>query len=252
MTVWITTLRGALSPYSASLRILRSAASCGNAGLHGAHPQLAEVKIPVSRECPGGCLIRGAERLRAFSPQRQTSAGPRTSRSTAAVLDGVGGQSSPWSLERRSHSRSWRGCVVTVGGAQAPGRHGWLGAGLARCSEPACGANSMTAAPGQRNGAAGGSSGTRPPRRVPHEWCTLEPALGALRRASVVVAWISGAAAPGQRRPSLRLQAGQAPQPCCCCTRLATRICSARLALWAEPLPPAARQVEAVNCSPPE
>src|SRR5215212_6936769 len=56
----------------------------------------------------------------------------------------------------------------------------------------------------------------------------------------------------GYRRPSLLEQAGQAPQPWEARTRSATRICSARLALWAEPVPPLARQVPGANWRPPE
>ncbi len=50
------------------------------------------------------------------------------------------------------------------------------------------------------------------------------------------------------RRP----QTGQAPMPCECSTFSATRICSSRLALLADPEPPFARQVPGVNCRPPE
>src|ERR1700753_1565322 len=39
--------------------------------------------------------------------------------------------------------------------------------------------------------------------------------------------------------------------PCVCSTFSATRICSSRLALFAEPAPPLACQVLDVNCSPP-
>jgi hypothetical protein len=52
--------------------------------------------------------------------------------------------------------------------------------------------------------------------------------------------------------PILAEQDGQAPQPCDACTRCATRICSARLALCAEPLPPFAAQVPDENWRPPE
>jgi uncharacterized protein (TIGR00369 family) len=50
------------------------------------------------------------------------------------------------------------------------------------------------------------------------------------------------------RRP----QTGHAPMPCECSTFSATRICSSRLAPFAEPEPPLARQVLGVNCRPPE
>lgn len=49
------------------------------------------------------------------------------------------------------------------------------------------------------------------------------------------------------RRP----QTGQARIPCERSTFSATRICSSRLALAADPEPPLARQVPAVNCRPP-
>src|SRR6185436_9742756 len=51
--------------------------------------------------------------------------------------------------------------------------------------------------------------------------------------------------------PSLREQAGQAPQPCLASTRSATTICSTRDASWARPPPPKARQVLGVNWRPP-
>ena len=51
--------------------------------------------------------------------------------------------------------------------------------------------------------------------------------------------------------PSLREQAGQAPQPCLASTRSATTICCSRHAWWATPVPPKARQVPGVNCRPP-
>src|SRR6201996_9336023 len=50
------------------------------------------------------------------------------------------------------------------------------------------------------------------------------------------------------RRP----QTGQAPMPCECKTFSATRICSSRLAPFAAPRPPLARQGRGVTGTPPE
>src|SRR5699024_4230938 len=58
-----------------------------------------------------------------------------------------------------------------------------------------------------------------------------------------------------QRRPSLEVQAGQAPQPCPAWTFSATAICSsreARCAAGAYSVPPKAAQVLGVNWRPPE
>jgi hypothetical protein len=54
------------------------------------------------------------------------------------------------------------------------------------------------------------------------------------------------------RAPTFREHDGHAPQPCDASTRSATAICWARLAVDGLPCPPCARQVDWVNCRPPE
>jgi hypothetical protein len=55
-------------------------------------------------------------------------------------------------LASRSRLPVWGGCLAAGGGAHGPGRHGRLGAGLVRCSEPACRAGDMTGSLAHRTG----------------------------------------------------------------------------------------------------
>jgi hypothetical protein len=72
------------------------------------------------------------------------------------------------------------------------------------------------------------------------------------RVAEVWLVELAGLEVEVPRTPALREHTGQALQPWAARTRLATAICSARLALAGLPDPPKACQVLGVNCNPPE